>query len=72
MVGLEGSLRASHLVRETRHSQLKSGACAAFGMLLLRSQKDCFHPNLGREPINAPGGRLARVRYAPDSRRIVA
>lgn len=22
-------------------------------------------PNLGREPINLPGGRLARVRYAP-------
>ena len=27
---------------------------------------------LGRETIDAPGGRLARVRYAPDSRRIVA
>jgi hypothetical protein len=27
---------------------------------------------LGREPINALGGRLARVRCAPDSRRIVA
>jgi putative ABC transport system substrate-binding protein len=30
------------------------------------------HRDLGREPINAPGGRLARVRCAPDSRRIVA
>jgi hypothetical protein len=28
--------------------------------------------DLGREPINVPGGRLAKVRYAPDSRRIVA
>lgn len=27
---------------------------------------------LGREPINLPAGRLARVRYAPDSRRIIA
>ena len=33
------------------------------------------HPagrGLGREPINLPAGRLARVRYAPDSRRIIA
>jgi hypothetical protein len=27
---------------------------------------------LGRELINAPGGQLARVRFAPDSRRIIA
>jgi hypothetical protein len=52
--------------RPDRTTGFTPGGNPRFGNYGTR-QRSTLGYDLGREPINLPGGRLARVRYAPDS-----